>query len=374
MKIESLSFCYLDSRWQFSDLKLENLTLLVGASGVGKTRILDCILELKLLAFNYSNGLDRRARVKAIEWSVEFTLVDGQVYEWNGTRNKKGYFEKEGIGVDGITIANRIGSAVVLENDIELKLNNDASLLYLLGENDVIKPILEAFRTIIYSNWELYSTMRDLTHLMNESQLGQYGETIDEIRTLKEDSTFKLFLAKRAGLPIVDEIKQRFIDIFPFVEDVLVDIEKLMPYDGGEEEFMKIHIYLKEVGVKEPVHHSQVSSGMYRTFLLLCDLYLSPDGTVFLIDEFENSLGINCIDEVTTVLQSFRNRNLQFIITSHHPYIINNIHYKNWKLVTRRGGEVIAQDASDLIDFSMSRQQAFMQLTQLEEFTTGISE
>jgi hypothetical protein len=74
------------------------------------------------------------------------------------------------------------------------------------------------------------------------------------------------------------------------------------------------------------------------------------------------------------VIQSAAQRNIQFVITSHHPYIINQIHYKNWKLVTRAGGEVKVQNATDLMDFSKSRQQAFMQLTQLEEFTTGISE
>lgn len=38
--------------------------------------------------------------------------------------------------------------------------------------------------------------------------------------------------------------------------------------------------------------------------------------------EFENGLGVNCIDVLAEILLSER-KDLQFIITSHHPKIIN---------------------------------------------------
>ena len=112
-----------------------------------------------------------------------------------------------------------------------------------------------------------------------------------------------------------------------------------------------------------------MSWGMVRTLKQLSELYLCKEGTVFLIDEFENSLGINCINEITTDILTSRRR-LQFIFTSHHPYIINNIESKNWKLVTRNAGVVKAQDMSKF-DFGRSKHEAFMQLLQLEEFHTG---
>lgn len=94
-------------------------------------------------------------------------------------------------------------------------------------------------------------------------------------------------------------------------------------------------IYIKEKGVSHWIHQGQISSGMLKTLLHISELYLSTQDTVILIDEFENSLGINCIDVVTELL--LENRNMQFIITSHHPYIINNIPMEYWKIVTRRG-------------------------------------
>jgi Fe-S cluster assembly ATPase SufC len=103
----------------------------------------------------------------------------------------------------------------------------------------------------------------------------------------------------------------------------------------------------------------------------LCDLYLCPDGAVFLIDEFENSLGINCIGDIMQDILA-QDRQLQFIVTSHHPYIINNIPPDYWKLITRNGGVVKTHSPADLgCDFTKSRHDTFMQLLQLDEFRTG---
>jgi hypothetical protein len=91
---------------------------------------------------------------------------------------------------------------------------------------------------------------------------------------------------------------------------------------------------------------------------------------VFLIDEFENSLGVNCLDDLTTALVSHE-RDLQFIITSHHPYIINNISYSNWKIITRDGGVVTAHDA-DEFNLGKSKHQAFTQLINLDAYAEGV--
>jgi len=108
---------------------------------------------------------------------------------------------------------------------------------------------------------------------------------------------------------------------------------------------------------------------MLRTLLQLSELYLCAEGTVFLIDEFENSLGINCINEVINDILTSK-RQLQFILTSHHPYIINAIDVKNWKLVTRNGGIVKTHNVYKF-GIGKSKHDTFMQLLQLEEYQTG---
>jgi len=94
------------------------------------------------------------------------------------------------------------------------------------------------------------------------------------------------------------------------------------------------------------------------------------DSPALTIDEFENSLGVNCIDSVTDLI--LENRNLQFIITSHHPYIINNISPEFWKIVLRKGGLISTKNAEDF-HISKSRQKAFIDLINvLEDYYENI--
>jgi hypothetical protein len=39
---------------------------------------------------------------------------------------------------------------------------------------------------------------------------------------------------------------------------------------------------------------------------------------------------------------------LQFIITSHHPYIINNIPWQDWQIVSRKGSHIKTQKATEI--------------------------
>lgn len=123
-------------------------------------------------------------------------------------------------------------------------------------------------------------------------------------------------------------------------------------------------LYIKEKGFSSWIKQSNISSGMLKTLMYISELYLSPKGSVMLIDEFENSLGVNCLDSMTEIVTD--NKDLQFILTSHHPYIINNISPKHWKIVTRQGGVVQVKDPQEL-GISKSREKAFIDLINILE-------
>ena len=109
---------------------------------------------------------------------------------------------------------------------------------------------------------------------------------------------------------------------------------------------------------------------MFKTLMQIAQLFLCAESTVILIDEFENSLGINCIDTLTENLL-YDNRDLQFILTSHHPYIINAIGMEYWKVVSRNGGVILTKNAEEY-KLGQSRHEAFKQLIQLNEYRKGI--
>ena len=109
---------------------------------------------------------------------------------------------------------------------------------------------------------------------------------------------------------------------------------------------------------------------MFRTLMHIAELYLLPDHSVVLIDEFENSLGVNCLSQVTESILN-QGENQQFIITSHHPYVINNIDFEYWKIVTRKGNIVKIRNSSEF-NLGGSKHTAFTKLMNLEEYEHGV--
>ena len=90
------------------------------------------------------------------------------------------------------------------------------------------------------------------------------------------------------------------------------------------------------------------------------------NNSLVMIDEFENGLGVNCIDLLSEILWSTRD-DLQFIITSHHPKIINSIGMEKWKIIERNISTVINSDC-DEYDIGDSQNNAYFNLINRWEY------
>ena len=82
MTISDFKFEDKSLDWRLEHLALSKLTLLVGASGVGKTQILRALMALKQIAGG--------ASINGITWKIEFNTLDGQKYIWEGEFENKG--------------------------------------------------------------------------------------------------------------------------------------------------------------------------------------------------------------------------------------------------------------------------------------------
>jgi len=382
MKILSFSFTDKTRNWSLNEMVINKLTLLVGASGVGKTQILKALVALKeIAAGNSLNG---------VSWNVVFETIEKKKYTW------KGEFETKDISIfiedddDNENTANKpkivYETLILNENEIvvdrnsegilflgkpTIKLSPEKSIVNILKEEDSVKPAFEALKKIQFSDQtgSVNAPQGIRVGLLNANKLLKKYNTLKKIQESDHDITSKLFWTSKSDMKIFNTIKERFCDIFPQVEDL-----KVAPLDTKDKDmpdFFKDYpfVQIKEQQVDKWIEQSRISSGMYRTLLHISELYLCSEGTVFLIDEFENSLGINCINEITSdILKS--KRQLQFILTSHHPYIINSINFNNWKLVTRNAGIIKTHDVTKF-NIGKSKHDAFMQLIQLEEYQTG---
>jgi predicted ATPase len=169
---------------------------------------------------------------------------------------------------------------------------------------------------------------------------------------------------------VFKSIKDDFVnEAFKQVEDIRFEVSgKIL----GDDNSIIDDAYSLEIKEKDTgwISQDRISAGMFKTLINIAGIKLFPKGCIILIDEFENSLGTNCIDVVAERLAE-GNEDMQFIITSHHPYIINRIHMDNWKIVTRTGSTVSTKDAKDF-NLGKSKHEAFQQLINLDEFVNGI--
>lgn len=375
MKINQLSYYDRELEWQLEPITFSDLTLLVGISGVGKTQILQSIIALQ----NIANGKS----LNGVKWQIYFTANNGIEYYWSGE------FETQQISLTLLDDEEdkenkfRIISEVLLANDKKIiqrdhqeikfhdltlpKLSPFQSAVAILSEEEDISPVQDSFNSIIYSD---QSISINTFHFIKYAPLTKKYSSLnlDDLQESNLPTQIKLALAYNHFPEVFNQIKDNFRDIFVQVEDIKLEPDQDEDLPKVIAEYPLVNI--QEKGVNRWINQHQISSGMMRTLMHISELYLSAKGTVILIDEFENSLGVNCIDILTELI--LENRNLQFIITSHHPYIINNIGMEHWKIITRKGGVVTARDAKDL-NLGKSRHQAFMQLMNLEEYKEGIT-
>ena len=378
MKIISLRVKNNFFEWDFDEIKFSsNLTLLVGVSGAGKTQILRAIIDLRRIA----NG----TAINGFEWKIIFSTVNGTEFIWEGgfatveenelsfeddEKEKEDEREKSSLIYERLTSNNQVlihrnREEIRFKNSLLPKLSSHESMIYILKEESVIKEAFDALNKIEYRDHTRGRRIRNNSNQSLYSLKNKY-KTLDSIVNSDEDIRTKLYLTYENKLDIPEKIKSRFIDIFPQIGDLKLEPFKAdIFFPKAMAEKIPPVIYIKEKSVPKWIREDRMSSGMLRTIIHIAEIFLANEGSVILIDEFENSLGINCIDILTDDL-IHENKTLQFIATSHHPYIINNIPYEYWKIVTRQGGHIRICNASDY-HLGKSKQDAFIQLTKILE-------
>jgi len=380
MKIKKFKYNNKNLELKINSINFSNLSLLVGISGVGKTLILQGILDLRKISQGKSIG--------GVEWEIKFAIGKKEHnYLWRGAFERT---ELCGIENDFYSDDDETESLVsrpkILyeelyledeliverkENDIKLKgrstpkLSSFKSVLNLFNEEEIISLVYENFKKIIISD---DFDVRGIPLFENFDKLLINYTTMESIQNANIPLYLKLALAYKNKMEIFNTVKENFIRVFSQVENI-----KLEPLGEGDlPNFFRNspRLQIKEKNVSKWILHNKISSGMFKTLMQISQLFLCAESTVILIDEFENSLGLNCIDTLTENLL-YDNRNLQFILTSHHPYIINTIGMEYWKVVSRTGGIISTKNAEDY-KLGKSRHEAFKQLIQLSDYRKGI--
>lgn len=373
MKI--ISYQYWDSskaKWQFSRVELGKVNLLVGDTGTGKTRFLNTVFNLGL-----------NARGKSIPrggcWSVEFKIKN-QIYGWEieseAKTGRKFFIKHEHIWKKSkgkkISIVKRDESTFKLNGKKVPKLPRDSTSVSLLKEEEVIKPLYEGFGKIMRRHFS-EDVLRENTAITSiDPEIIETGaDDLSQLFVMELGLDAKLYFLSKRFTEIYKTLCSYYQNVFPFIKNVkIMDLRKLRPKLRSP---VMVPVFcIKEKGVDDWLPASELSSGMQKVLLILTDVLSFPDPGIYLIDEYENSLGINAIDFFPTFVSDLE-KDIQFILTSHHPYLVNNIPVKDWLVFHRKGSDVKIRYGKDNVDrFSKSKQQRFIQLINDPFYTEGI--
>lgn len=353
--------------------------MLVGASGVGKTQILNAISNLVKMAKGYPVG--------SFEWNLKF-IIDGKDYSWSGqtarvkdtsTQSKifngfvvgigdesKPTFIRESLLEGEREIIRREDEGFYFLGEKIVKLSTTESVISTLKEEPLISKVASAFTNMIFSG---NPNQNYFPHFVGVKK--GILNSFDDFTSLRNSSlhfSAKLYVCQEYFPEQFNEILNSYQDVFPFVDDV--EVEKVSaPWSDEDEENIHFAVKIKERGIDDWILQNDMSSGMAKSWSQLAQLYLASDGSVFLVDEFENGFGVNCIDEVTRALMTC-GRQMQFIVTSHHPYIINSIPVSNWKIISRKSA-TIKNHNPDEFSLMTSNHEAFTKLINLDIYRDG---
>ena len=392
MKIRDFSFKNNSQNWSLEKTYFDNLNLLVGASGVGKTRILKALY----LICNVAQG--EVQMLEDVEWSIDFSHL-GQKYRWelkalNPTEKTFSSEQQQSEIVDEklikftednepVEILHRTKIESTL-NKVQIpKLKRTESAISLLSEEESIAQIADAFKRFIFNetlqnvetsiNFDpsslILSPFLNTQLKLTDTDHNAYIKTLEIFKetAIHFATILKAYYLKEYFSQIFNEIKEAYIEIFPSVKDIRVTVDK------HSDKNYNLLLEIQEHGLGNWIPQYQISSGMYVTLTYLIEITTAPEGSVFVVDEFENSLGINCMPQLTDIILD-KSPELQFILTSHHPYIINNIPWQTWQLVSRTNGIIKTRRAVDIPQLdTASRLDKFTQLLNLLEYEDAIA-
>jgi predicted ATPase len=344
----------------------EDITLLVGLSGVGKSQILNAI------EYSLRLAVDKNTRLKPYKVKLAFS-VKNEMYEWEyciepvmydeivDSNEIKYAFAYERLSRDDTTLILRDGEHIEINGYEKVPVpKKDESLLVQYAEDDLFKSIISNLVKMYPIEIEM-----DVRGIFDKEGFNELKKRIEEMMKKKPQRKVTSFshLSVPIKLYIIKKYyKELYANIFAMIKELFMEIDDLdiVEDDNTEAYMVAIKVYGKVL------RQNEISNGMLKTIYYVVELMTMSKDSLALIDEFENGLGMNCIQVLADILLNERN-DLQFIITSHHPKIIGQIEKDKWKIIDRKAN-VVKNSAANEYGIGNSQHDAYFNLINKWEF------
>lgn len=347
------------------------LTLLVGPSAAGKTEILKILSSFLVIAVR-----SRLIPAARCHFRMGFH-IGAHTYRWDIATGDTQAASEDDIPGYAITSERLDETTPGQERWI---FQRSADKLTIRGFEKL--PMISAEKSAL-SMYKETPPMKDIVqHFSVVSSYEQQANGLRDIPArLLENVRATLLAAKQNHAPI--RLHALHGSSWPIALDIYV-ARTCMPetYQAFLEDVQEIFPEIEDISIGQPLFETSrylldirqdgkdilqdsISSGMLRTIFLLGTLRFRAQGSlgnVIFYDELENSLGINCLDEIVDRIRlQAAEAGTQFLLTSHHPYIINNIPVKNWLLVSQSHG-IISTRNPETVGIGAGYREQFFEL------------
>lgn len=305
--IEKVSVTNFKSHAQ-TEIELGRVTALVGPNGSGKTSFLQAILALNQLVQQIAAG--------------------------SGNWNTVHQFLRKGQRVDSLRI-----SVTGQAESWGLKLFG-ANITDPQGQHEITQ-LAERFGQVTYFKAIAQSTSAPSYDPNIPPQLGVDGSNVASVISDLKNSQEELYEQIERDLkeivPLVKRIRVRRVPKFIKEQRTISANGNNIVYDEDRQVEAQELLFDTLSGDRLPA--SMVSEGTVVTLALLTLLHTS-DASLFLLDDVEQGLHPLAQRRLMTTLKEFAEKHdQQIIITSHSPYIVDELEAKNvWVLATDQEG------------------------------------
>ena len=331
----------------------DKINLLVGVSGAGKTiilRVLSSYIDLIRKGSSVKNEcnfkmnftVDTVSSVDTYEWSISTTqssLVD------KVTGNTAGYIvTKEELLRNGKMLFARDNNKLEISGYNSLpKIPLDKSTIAVFKDDNLFKDINKAFVSVIgldeqkNAYIEVPKEFYDEAFIVAKENMMSYEHMALYMSLLP--LVVRLGIARSVYAEKFNMYMDKLKEIFPYISDVKIRLSK------STQKYVIVLCLQDDVEVEQ----DRISSGIIKTMNVLAYLYFIAQNALIIVDEVENSLGINCLDDVIESIDcSVYEQNNQAILSSHHPYIINAVDSSKWRIVSQENGHITTKSANEV--------------------------
>jgi energy-coupling factor transporter ATP-binding protein EcfA2 len=367
MKI--LDYEFSEEYWKFQKIEFQDTNLIVGDSGAGKTRLLNTM-------FNLASHVAKKQLGSVSTWKLSLGF-DRDTYKWNVStvlEDNQTIVKDEKLFLNDQLILEREGINYSFNKKTSFKLPKNEMSISSLREEELIKPLFNGFSRMLRRRF-FGDELEKISSfwLVNHKLLMKIGEGKDLNELYKADPplNYRLFILQKYFIKLFERIVSTYKEAFEFIEDIkIINSDKL---DSVEIPFSGVPIFcIRERSVNKWIRLDELSSGMQKALLIITDLFALPQDIIYLIDEYENSLGVGAINILPDILFSGEVK-YQVFITSHHPYIITRFPVENWYIAHRKGANVRFTYGKELVSrYSFSKQDQYLQLLNDPIYAEGI--